>query len=66
MADQILTAVVANTEYSLPAATRNALLEKSATGRRHRRALLIEQQRNAFIAIYGDPFGQAEQSAKKH
>jgi len=57
MADQIV-AVQANTEYSLPAATRNALLKKSATGRRHRRALLIEQQRSAFIELHGDPFGQ--------
>ncbi len=62
MAEQSL-AVQKKQEYALPDVDRFALLSKTSFGRR---ALLIERQRNEFIARYGDPFGAPEQAEKNH
>lgn len=43
--------------YSLPDADRQALLVGSREGRR---TLLIERQRQAFIALHGSEFGGGE------
>ena len=41
-------------EYQLPPGFRESVLSRSKEGRR---TLLIERQRQAFIAIHGDAFG---------
>ncbi len=61
MAEQILAAQ--KTGYALSDKDRLELLSKTRFGRR---SILIEKQRNAFIERYGDPFGEVEQSGKKH
>ena len=62
MAEQILS-VQKKQEYSLQKSDRDELLSKTSFGRR---ALLIERQRDAFIQMYGDPFGDIETDEKKH
>lgn len=60
MANKIVPAQE-NSGYSLPENVRQELLSKAPVAqRRARRAELIERQRNAFIALYGDPFGHAD------
>ena len=57
MAEQIVAAAretKARAGYSLPEKDRLALVGKTRFGRR---SILIEQQRQDFIARYGDPFG---------
>ncbi len=61
MAEQILA--VREKEYSLSKQERLELLCKTRFGRR---AVLIEEQRNAFIARYGDPLGEIEPATEKH
>ncbi|WP_263770118.1 hypothetical protein [Propionivibrio soli] len=57
MADTILAVSLAQkAEYSLSDVDRAALLAQTRAGKR---ALLIERQRNTFMARYGDAFGQA-------
>lgn len=61
MAEETIAAK--KTEYSLPEDVRLSLICQTRFGRR---AILIEKQRKAFIARYGDPFGQVEPPVKKH
>jgi len=53
MAEQILAAPKSH-DYQLPEADRLALIAQTRYGQR---TLLIERQRTAFIARYGDPYG---------